>query len=88
MNKILKVVFATQMIIAALALIHNFLYVHFSMNFLLLLLYSSLAMGAFLTWKVFDKNLTIGMRIASFIIGTIPLICTLIFLLLVSALPH
>jgi hypothetical protein len=58
------------------------------MNFLQFLLYGSIAIGAFLTWKVFDKTQTKGTRIAAFILGTIPLICVLIFILLVAALPH
>jgi hypothetical protein len=88
MNKLIKIAFAAQSIIAILALIHNFFYVRFSMNFLQFLLYGSIAIGAFLTWKVFDKTQTKGTRIAAFILGTIPLICVLIFILLVAALPH
>jgi hypothetical protein len=88
MNKLIKIAFAAQSIIAILALIHNFFYVRFSMNFLQFLLYGSIAIGAFLTWKVFDKTQTKGTRITAFILGTIPLICVLVFILLVAALPH
>lgn len=88
MRKIIKIAFVVQAIIAILAIVHNIFYVRFSMIFLQFLLYGSIAIGAFLTWKVFDKTQTKGTRIAAFILGTIPLIGVLIFVLLVAALPH
>lgn len=88
MRKIIKIAFGVQAIIAILAIVHNIFYVRFSMIFLQFLLYGSIAIGAFLTWKVFDKTQTKGTRIAAFILGTIPLIGVLIFVLLVAALPH
>lgn len=89
MNKLIKIALVAQSIIAILALIHNFFYVRFSMNFLQFLLYASVAVGVFLTWKVFDKTQTKGTRIAAFILGTIPLLCNLLFILLIyTALRH
>ncbi len=89
MNKLIKIALAAQSIIAILALIHNFFYVRFSMNFLQFLLCASIAVGAFLTWKVFYKTQTKGTRIAVFILGTIPMVCTLLFILLIyTALRH
>jgi hypothetical protein len=89
MNKLIKIAFGVQSIIAILALIHNFFYVRFSMDFLQFLLYASIGVGAFLTWKVFDKTQAKGTRIAAFILGTIPMVCTLLFILLIyTALRH
>jgi hypothetical protein len=88
MNKIIKIAFGVQSIIAILALIHNFFYVKFSMDFLQFLLYASIAVGAFLTWKVFDKTQAKGTRIAAFILGTIPMVCIILFIIIVSTALH
>ncbi len=89
MNKLIKIAFGAQSIIAILSLLHNFFNVRFSMAFLQFLLYASIAIGAFLTWKVFDKTQTKGTRIAAFILGTIPTVCILLFISLIyTALRH
>ncbi len=89
MNKLIKIAFGIQALLATLALMHNF-YIGSKLNTNLLpvMLYTSIAIGVFLSWKVFDKTLTKGTRITAFIMGTVPLFLIFLFLIAVKALSH
>jgi cytochrome c oxidase subunit IV len=85
MNNLIKIAFVVQIGIAITSLIHNF-WGRFNLNFMVFLLYACMVVGVFLTWKIFDKKLSFNVRITAFLIGTIPLLCLIVFLFVVSSL--
>ncbi len=88
MNKLIKIAFGAQVLMASLSIMHNFWIVRLHMNFLSFVLYTSIVIRAFLTWKVFDKTLAKGTRIAAFIAGTIPMVCIILFIIIISTALH